>query len=71
IDPHAPAAGLALEEGTPAPVADELAAMGHRVRIVTGWERALFGRGQVIARAADGGLLGGSDGRADGLAAAG
>jgi len=49
----------------------DLEARGHRVRVVTGWERALFGRGQVILRdPASGELVGGSDGRADGVAQA-
>ena len=45
-----------------------LADMGHVVKPVSGWERALFGRGQVIIRAEDGILAGGSDPRADGCA---
>jgi hypothetical protein len=35
---------------------------------VTGYDRALFGRGQIIRRDADGGLIAGSDRRADGRA---
>jgi len=71
IDPHLPGAGISLEDGTPAEVAARLAALGHPVRTVTGWDRALFGRGQVIVRdPATGALAGGSDGRADGVATA-
>jgi gamma-glutamyltranspeptidase/glutathione hydrolase len=60
---------VGLEEGIPASVIAELAARGHPVEQVAGWERALFGRGQVIlcdprSRV----LIGGSDGRADGCA---
>jgi len=60
---------VALEQGIPARIAADLAGRGHRVRRVSGWERAIFGRGQVILREADSGVLtGGSDGRADGCA---
>jgi gamma-glutamyltranspeptidase/glutathione hydrolase len=61
--------GVALEDGIPAEVAAELARRGHPVRTVAGWDRALFGRGQVILRdPATGVLSAGSDPRADGLA---
>jgi gamma-glutamyltranspeptidase/glutathione hydrolase len=60
--------GVALEEGVPREIVEGLAARGHRVRLVTGWERSLFGRGQIIVREPDGTLVGGSDGRADGVA---
>jgi len=60
---------LALEEGVPAAVVADLAGRGHQVREVSGWERALFGRGQVILRDPHSGVLtGGSDPRADGCA---
>jgi gamma-glutamyltranspeptidase/glutathione hydrolase len=49
-----------LEEGFPH--VEELRRLGHQlVTGVTGFERALFGRGQVIV-----GAVGGSDHRADG-----
>lgn len=61
--------GVALEEGIPAETVADLAGRGHPVRHVTGWERALFGRGQVILRDPETGVLtGGSDPRADGCA---
>ncbi|HUH96073.1 MAG TPA: gamma-glutamyltransferase family protein [Anaerolineales bacterium] len=61
---------LALEEGIPDVLALDLAERGHRVKKVAGWERALFGRGQIILRdPARGVLTGGSDPRADGCAA--
>jgi len=61
---------VALEEGIPDAVAADLAARGHQVQKVTGWERALFGRGQIILRdPASDVLIGGSDPRADGYAA--
>src|SRR5690606_31616465 len=40
--------GVAVEEGIDPAVLAELAAMGHPVRHVSGHERALFGRGQII-----------------------
>ncbi len=58
---------VALEEGIAPAVADELTRRGHRVHMVDGWERVLFGRGQVILRDPSTGVLsGGSDPRADG-----
>ncbi len=57
-----------IEEGMGWRTAARLAEMGHEVKPVTGWERAAFGRGQVIARDSNGTLWGGSDPRADGLA---
>lgn len=60
---------VALEESIPVSITSRLAEMGHRVRPVSGHERALFGRGQVILRdASTGALCGGSDPRADGCA---
>ena len=53
------------------PYDDEIAAslhrMGHRVRIVIGRDRAVFGRGQIIARR-NGAYLAGADPRGDGIA---
>ena len=63
-----PSDGVALEEGIPLKTMARLAEMGHRVRLVSGWGRALFGRGQVILRDEAGVLCGGSDPRADGCA---
>ncbi len=63
-----PSDAVALEEGIPVRVMAALAEMGHPVRPVSGWGRALFGRGQVILREPDGTLMGGSDPRADGCA---
>ena len=58
---------IALEEGMPPAVGAELVRRGHRVHMVDGWDRALFGRGQVIVREPSTGvLIGGSDPRADG-----
>jgi gamma-glutamyltranspeptidase / glutathione hydrolase len=60
---------VALEDGIPADVQADLAARGHSVSKVQGWERAMFGRGQIILRDPKTGILmGGSDPRADGCA---
>ena len=60
---------VALEDGIPDPVIAALAGRGHSTARVTGWERAMFGRGQIILRdPATGVLTGGSDPRADGCA---
>ncbi|MBV6399728.1 MAG: Glutathione hydrolase-like YwrD proenzyme [Anaerolineales bacterium] len=60
---------VAIEEGMPEGIFDGLQKMGHPVYSVAGYERALFGRGQVILRDAESGVLcGGSDPRADGYA---
>jgi gamma-glutamyltranspeptidase/glutathione hydrolase len=60
---------IAIEEGIPQATFDQLEKMGHPVRSVSGYERALFGRGQVILRDAETGVLcAGSDPRADGCA---
>jgi gamma-glutamyltranspeptidase/glutathione hydrolase len=58
-----------LEEGVPADVVGGLRLRGHALEAgVPSYGRALFGRGQVILRAPDGALAGGSDRRADGCA---
>ncbi len=60
---------VALEDGIPEAVIADLAERGHPVQKVSGWERALFGRGQVILRDFQTRVLtGGSDPRADGCA---
>jgi len=60
---------VALEEGIPDTVMADLAEMGHPVMPVSGFERSVFGRGQVILRDPDSGVLcAGSDPRADGCA---
>lgn len=59
---------VALEEGIAPETIQELAARGHPVVKVDGMERAVFGRGQIIYRDNDSGVLwAGSDPRADGL----
>jgi gamma-glutamyltranspeptidase/glutathione hydrolase len=60
---------VALEEGISSEVLAELGKMGHRLYPVSGYARALFGRGQIIRRDASTGVLcGSSDSRADGCA---
>jgi gamma-glutamyltranspeptidase/glutathione hydrolase len=60
---------VSLEEGLPQSVMDELSALGHAVKEVSGHKRVLFGRGQIIRRDAQSGvLIAGSDPRADGCA---
>jgi gamma-glutamyltranspeptidase/glutathione hydrolase len=60
---------VALEDGISPDVVEALAGMGHAVYPVSGYGRALFGRGQVILRERETGVLwGGSDPRADGCA---
>jgi gamma-glutamyltranspeptidase/glutathione hydrolase len=63
---------VALEEGIPVGTMSALAQMGHPVRPASGLARTLFGRGQVILRDRETGVLwGGSDPRADGCAMVG
>jgi len=60
---------VALEEGIPEKTIADLVGRGHEVQRVAGYERALFGRGQVILRDEQTGVLtGGSDPRSDGCA---
>lgn len=68
LEPGAPDGRVGVEEGIAPETLSRLAAMGHDVFPVTGYERALFGRGQIICRQLDGVLWGGSDPRADGCA---
>ena len=60
---------VALEAGIPLQAMQKLARMGHPVSRIEGYARALFGRGQIILRDQESGVLwGGSDPRADGCA---
>ncbi|EST04815.1 Gamma-glutamyltranspeptidase [Kalmanozyma brasiliensis GHG001] len=63
-----------FEEGVDEGVVEKLRAMGHQVKVVSGWGRFQFGRGQVIQKVANasGKLVwaAGSDPRADGQAIA-
>jgi gamma-glutamyltranspeptidase/glutathione hydrolase len=60
---------LALEEGITLQTMGALIRKGHRVRPVRGFDRSVFGRGQIIVHDSGNGVLtGGSDPRADGCA---
>lgn len=60
---------VAIEEGVLPETLASLEKLGHRVTRVTGIDRAIFGRGQVVLRdKVSGAFWGGSDPRADGLA---
>ena len=60
---------VALEEGIPVRVMAALAEMGHPVVPVSGYGRSLFGRGHIIVRDRESGVLrDGSEPRADGCA---
>ncbi len=60
---------VALEHGIPASSMAALEEMGHEVELVSGHDRAVFGRGQIIFREPESEVLwGGSDPRADGCA---
>ncbi|KAJ2895937.1 hypothetical protein MKZ38_006019 [Zalerion maritima] len=63
-----------VEEGMPEETIEGLVRLGHQVKVCKGWERQIFGRGQVI-RVVPGKpgkgksvFVGGSDGRGDGVA---
>jgi gamma-glutamyltranspeptidase/glutathione hydrolase len=69
IEPDDRAGQVALEEGISPQVMAALKDMGHPVEAVSGMGRSLFGRGQIIRRDPQTGVLcGGSDPRADGCA---
>ncbi|MEM3432737.1 MAG: gamma-glutamyltransferase [Candidatus Methanomethyliaceae archaeon] len=68
IEGGSAAGSVALEPGIPEPTVAELAQRGHAVRVVSGYERAIFGCGQIILRDTSGVLWGGSDPRTDGCA---
>lgn len=60
---------VALEEGIHERIQAQLKAVGHETVMVHGYDRALFGRGQVILRNPETGMLmAGSDPRGDGCA---
>lgn len=65
-----PDGSVCLEQGMSEEIIETLRERGHKVVVVDGWQRAVFGRGQIIKRADNGVLWAGSDGRADGCAIA-
>ena len=69
IDVEESGGRVAFEEGMSQETISGLKKLGHPVHLVSGYERALFGRGQVILRDPRSGVLSaGSDPRADGCA---
>jgi len=69
IDVDEAGGDVAIEDGILAVTMSQLENIGHPVYRVSGYERAMFGRGQVILRDAETGVLrAGSDPRADGCA---
>jgi gamma-glutamyltranspeptidase/glutathione hydrolase len=69
IDSASAGGKVHLERGIPRAALAELAKRRHPLQPdVSGYARALFGRGQIIRRGPDGVLWGGSDPRADGCA---
>jgi len=60
---------IGLEDGIHRKVIEKLGKIGHPVKEVSGFARAVFGRGQIIIRDSKSGVMwGGSDPRADGCA---
>ncbi|MFN2216247.1 MAG: gamma-glutamyltransferase family protein [Anaerolineales bacterium] len=69
IEDGTSAGKVALEEGMPQETISGLKLLGHEINVVSGYERALFGRGQIILRDSESAVLtAGSDPRADGCA---
>jgi gamma-glutamyltranspeptidase / glutathione hydrolase len=69
IQPESAATAIAFESGIPEETLAALAEIGHPIQRVSGMQRAVFGRGQIIFRDRQSGVLwGGSDPRADGCA---
>ena len=69
IDVEEAGGEVAIEDGMPHETVTGLQKLGHSTYLVSGYERALFGRGQVILRDPESGALcAGSDPRADGCA---
>jgi gamma-glutamyltranspeptidase/glutathione hydrolase len=64
-----PAGKVSLEEGVPNRTLAALAGMGHTVKRLTGYQRSIFGYGQIILSDPHTGIYcGGSDPRIDGCA---
>merc|ERR1712110_90755 len=60
-------ATLLLEEGIDEETQNQLAALGHKCKCASGWDRMIFGRGQIIHRdPLTGVMMGGTEPRADG-----
>eukprot|EP01121_Diplochlamys_sp_Union-15-3_P018573 TRINITY_DN6787_c0_g1_i1.p1 TRINITY_DN6787_c0_g1~~TRINITY_DN6787_c0_g1_i1.p1 ORF type:complete len:169 (+),score=33.32 TRINITY_DN6787_c0_g1_i1:134-640(+) len=66
-----PDSPILLEDGISTEVVNKLINMGHKIHptLIKGYQRSVFGNGQIIVRNPESGVLcGGSDPRADGLA---
>ena len=69
LDEGRPDGKVALEEGITLSTMASLAEMGHDIMPVTGYARAIFGKGHIIMHDRSNGVLwGGSDPRGDGCA---
>lgn len=61
---------ISVEDSMKPSVIEELRAKGHKIKVISGNDRYIFGRAQIILRAATDVLWCGSDGRCDGSAVA-
>lgn len=69
IQPESNIESIAIEDGIPAKVYQDLELLGHPLQRIHGMERAVFGRGQIILRHPQSTVfVAGSDPRADGCA---
>lgn len=69
IEPGEAGGKVCMEEGMPQKTVEELFKMGHDLEVRGGYNRALFGRGQIIVRDQESGTLcAGCDPRSDGYA---
>lgn len=68
LDAESSGGRVDIEEGMPTVTVNALREMGHPLNEISRYERAVFGKGQVILRDDAGVLCGGSDPRADGVA---
>lgn len=67
LDPASANGKVYIEEGMDTDIANGLLERGHDVVLnIAGYDRVMFGRGQIICRREGGSLVGGSDSRADG-----
>ena len=68
INKGIPTGPVSIEEGVSFKVLSELVSKGHTVLPVSGFDREIFGKGQIIRKLSNGVYEGGSDPRSDGLA---
>ena len=59
-----------LEHGFSDDIINGLRQLGHNIHVISGVERAVFGRAQIIRKLENGVLAAASDSRADGASAA-